>query len=63
MEHWFHVASKSADLAQTTGNKVAIHIAKRAAQNASVIALQSCDVNVCRRAADVMAEYVRSKKT
>lgn len=62
MEHWFNVASKSADLAQATGNKIAIQIAERAAKNASVMALASCDVEVCRRAADVYAEYIRSKK-
>lgn len=62
MEHWFSVASKSADLAQATGNKIAIQIAEQAAKNAAVIALVSCDVEVCRRAADVYAEYIRSKK-
>ena len=63
MEHLFHAASRSADLAQTTGSKVAIQIAQTAAKKAAIIALKSGDVAVARRAADVMAEYIRSKKS
>jgi hypothetical protein len=63
MEHLFQAASRSADLAQTTGSKIAINIAQMAAKRAAIIALKSGDVEVARRAADVMAEYVRAKKT
>lgn len=62
MDHLLQVAKRSANLAQETGNKIAIENARIAARKASNIAVNIGDVESARLAAAVMAEYVRSKK-